>query len=603
MIKYKQLRWGHCFSYGDDNVLDFDSCNITQLVGKNGHGKSSIALILEEVLFNKNSKGVKKQHILNRSSKSKSYWISLSFERDGIPYEIKTQRGSTQTVSLLCNGEDISSHTATQTFKDIETLIGYDHKTFSQIVYQSSAGSLEFLTATDSNRKKFLIDLLNLSKYTVALDVVKAAAQKVSKDVATWEGKLSNVQSWLAKYAQKDLTKMEIVEVKTRDEGLYTRRLELEKSIQNVDSESRVIEQNLRYKELLDSVVLYPLPSEKFSAEDLRKVEQDIANLNAEIKQLEANVTKLKGTKDKCPTCGQSLGVDRNHIEQEIAVVEVRRTEAVAEKAALTAKQAALVKLKLVVAASMEATEKWEKYHALYDPKLAQVKPDAAVLTKELATLSAKIKQQEQEIKAAQEHNTKAAAHNASIDSITEQIIEFQQDRDTVSAKLAELVKVSSNYSVLTKAFSTTGLVAYKIECLVKDLEKLTNEYLSEMADGRFQLKFEISQSDKLNVVVTDNGADIDIAALSTGERARVNVSTLLAIRKLMQSLSNTKTNLLILDETIENLDGEGKERLIEILLEEPELNTVLISHSFTHPLIERVSIVKEKNMSRIEHG
>ncbi len=123
------------------------------------------------------------------------------------------------------------------------------------------------------------------------------------------------------------------------------------------------------------------------------------------------------------------------------------------------------------------------------------------------------------------------------------------------------------------------------------------------MADGRFQLSFEISQSDKLNVVITDNGTDIDIAALSTGERARVNVATLLAIRRLMQNLSNTRTNLLILDETIENLDADGKERLIEILLNEPDLNTVLISHSFTHPLIDRVSIVKERNMSRIDRG
>lgn len=601
MIKYKKLRWGHCFSYGDNNELDFDSCSIIQLVGKNGHGKSSIALILEEVLFNKNSKGVKKQHILNRNSGSKNYWISLSFERDGIPYEIKTQRGSTQTVTLLRNGEDISAHTATQTFKDIETLIGYDHKTFSQIVYQSSVSSLEFLTATDSNRKKFLIDLLNLSRYTNALEVIKAAAQKVTKDVAVWEGKLQTVQSWLTKYGSKDLTKMPILEVKTRDEGLYTRRLDLQKSIQNVDSESKVIEQNLRYKELLEGVILYPIPTEKFSPEALQKVEQETAELTAELRQLGKTADKLRSTKDKCPTCGQSLGVDRAHIELELEKVTAREKEIAAKRAEIDDQQVALVKLKLSVAAADEARSKWEKYHALYNPKLQHVKPNAEDLTKELNLLNTQIKKLEQEISDAQDHNTKAAAHNAQVDSIAEQIKEFQQEREDIGAKLAELTKVAANYAVLVKAFSTTGLVAYKIECLVKDLEKITNEYLSEMADGRFQLKFEIAQSDKLNVVITDNGTDIDISALSTGERARVNVATLLAIRKLMQSLSNTKTNLLILDETIENLDAEGKERLIEILVNEPELNTVLISHSFTHPLIERVSIVKEKNISRIE--
>jgi energy-coupling factor transporter ATP-binding protein EcfA2 len=121
------------------------------------------------------------------------------------------------------------------------------------------------------------------------------------------------------------------------------------------------------------------------------------------------------------------------------------------------------------------------------------------------------------------------------------------------------------------------------------------------MADGRFQIKFEISQSDKLNVVITDNGTDIDIAALSTGERARVNVATLLAIRKLMQSLSNTKTNLLVLDETTSNLDMEGNEKLVEILLKETDLNTILVSHSFTHPLIDKIYVTKgADNISKI---
>ena len=154
---------------------------------------------------------------------------------------------------------------------------------------------------------------------------------------------------------------------------------------------------------------------------------------------------------------------------------------------------------------------------------------------------------------------------------------------------------------MLSKAFSTTGLVAYKIECLVKDLEAITNEYLAEMSDGRFQLGFEISSSDKLNVVITDNGTDVEIAALSNGERARVNIATLLAIRKLMQSLSNTRSNLLILDETVENLDAEGKEKLIEVLLAEQDVNTFLISHGFSHPLLEKLHVVKTNNISRIE--
>ena len=50
MITLKTLQWDNCFSYGEGNRLDLDDATLTQLVGTNGQGKSSIPLILEEVL-------------------------------------------------------------------------------------------------------------------------------------------------------------------------------------------------------------------------------------------------------------------------------------------------------------------------------------------------------------------------------------------------------------------------------------------------------------------------------------------------------------------------------------------------------------------------
>jgi len=57
----------------------------------------------------------------------------------------------------------------------------------------------------------------------------------------------------------------------------------------------------------------------------------------------------------------------------------------------------------------------------------------------------------------------------------------------------------------------------------------------------------------------------------------------------------------LFLDEITGVLDDAGKEKLIDILQEEDNMNVFLISHDFTHPLIEKVSIIKENNISYIE--
>ena len=183
---------------------------------------------------------------------------------------------------------------------------------------------------------------------------------------------------------------------------------------------------------------------------------------------------------------------------------------------------------------------------------------------------------------------------------IKEQTQSFTQQLDSINSTLQVEAERQSHLEILKKAFSTNGLVAYKIENLVKELEELTNNYLSELSDGRFTLGFVVS-NDKLNVEITDNAQVVDILSLSSGELARVNTSTLLAIRKLMSSISNSKINVLFLDEVINVLDDQGKEKLVEVLLAEEDLNTYLVSHGWTHPLLEKIEVVKSGSMSRLE--
>ena len=79
MIILQKLTWDNCFSYGEGNTLLLDDTTVTQIVGTNGMGKSSIPLIIEEALYNKNSKGIKKADIPNRYvNKGYNIYLSLS---------------------------------------------------------------------------------------------------------------------------------------------------------------------------------------------------------------------------------------------------------------------------------------------------------------------------------------------------------------------------------------------------------------------------------------------------------------------------------------------------------------------------------------------
>lgn len=600
MIKFKTLSWSNAFSYGADNTIKLDDCSLTQLVGKNGNGKSSIALILEEVLFNTNSKKIKKSDILNRYTESKNYVIRVTFDSTASYEVVTTRTATTSSVKLIRDGVDISSHTATGTYKQIEQILGFDHKTFSQIVYQSSISSLEFLTATDTARKKFLIELLNLGIYSKAADVFKESASAISRKLEVSQAKAAQVGSWLNKYRDTDLELRELEIEPEQNTAEKERLLALEVSLTNIERNNKEITQNNTYKDILDKIVVPPVAPYNLASVGAVVVAELTVELNGLVKRI-AEGKSLQGTKpvSNCKTCDQPIDnstrfgmftrfeSDKPSIEKRIADI----------KEALLAQEV----IKEKYEAYKVASSKYEKYTALYNPSLPSTIQDEKDILEHISLITLKTKALNAAIKLVQSNNKIIEAHNAKVRVIKEQLQEMQVELHKSMEESARLSKELAVLQVLVKAFSTSGLVAYKIECLVKDLESLTNEYLGVLADGRFQLSFKIASSDKLNVIITDNGRDVEIVALSSGERARVNVATLLAIRKLMQSLSNSRTNLLILDETVENLDAEGKEKLIEVLLEEESLNTFLISHGFTHPLLEKLNIVKEHNISRIE--
>ena len=210
------------------------------------------------------------------------------------------------------------------------------------------------------------------------------------------------------------------------------------------------------------------------------------------------------------------------------------------------------------------------------------------------------LEKKKREITKINQENIEISKRNTRIQVIQEQTQEFMTQLGEATKTLNQHADLDANLEILKKAFSTNGLLAYKIENLVVELEEVANTYLAELSDGRFTLGFNV-QKDKLNVEITDNGNIVDILALSSGELARVNTATLIAIRKLMSSISKSKINILFLDEVINVLDDTGREKMVELLIKEDELNTYVVSHGWTHPLLDKIEVVKDGNVSKLE--
>ena len=597
MITLKKLQWSNCFSYGPDNEIDLDDTTVTQIIGTNGMGKSSIPLIIEEALYNKNSKGIKKADIPNRYIND-GYSITLSFTKDEDRYEIDITRKSTIKVKLLKNGTDISSHTATNTYKSIQELIGVDFKTFSQIVYQNTNASLQFLTATDTNRKKFLIDLLHLDNYVALFETFKSSARTSALEIAKLTGEVEMVEKWLDSNDLKDTTILPMLdlEIETDEDEKQLRSLSLE--LLNISEKNKKISTNNTYKDLLSKINidevqrLPPLQRQSYDT-----LQAEVGELRATQSFLTKEIDKLEATPDVCSSCGQKIPKDSFKDLLESHATALGTTKQKLRSATALVKEIKENNEELDRREKLES--EWRELYRSIDNSLPSEIIEKEDLQEQISDVSLRIDKAKKKIDEIMKENEKRTLSNNRISIIQAQRDSFVEKLNDASEKLSEVETLNSNLEVLKKAFSTNGLIAYKIENLVKELEELTNTYLAELSDGRFTLEF-IVVNDKLNVQVTDNENVVDILALSSGELARVNTATLLAIRKLMSSISKSRLNVLFLDEVTNVLDDAGREKLVEVLLIE-ELNTYVVSHGWTHPLLEKVEVVKNGNVSSLD--
>ena len=602
MIKLQELAWNNTFSYGENNSIRLDEEPIIQLIGSNGAGKTSIPILIEEVLFGKNHKGIKKQDITNRNTSKKGYSISLKFLKNEDEYMVVLDRKSSLNLKLFANGVDISSHTSAGTYKTISDIIGVkDFKTFVQLIYQSSTDTLEFLTATDTNRKKFLINLLQLDKYVELHELFKKLAKEADGEVNKLSGSISTVKNWIKKHEDFDFTYRDYKIWEALDVSIINRLETAKDELANIRSKNlEIISNNEVLKELEELNPCRP------PAENVAEAEKRFAELMKEKHELGGTLTSSKNIISKfetlgnvCPTCLSSIDPKTS----KDIIDDAKQTLSDAEE-----KIGNINREKNRVSDILLQQNEYDVYLNRLNSLLSKVRNDLPKepynkheLEVEIAELTKIVSKADKESRENTKYNLEATAHNNQIDLVKKQLKEYNKELEELVDKLQAKQAEFAYLEILKNSFSTNGLISYKIESSIKELEKVINEYLAEFS--YFQIEFKLS-GEKLNIEVTDeNNHTVGIESLSTGEKARVNISTLLAIRKTLSALTSTKINFLFLDEIVGVLDAAGKDKLIDILMEE-KLNTFIVSHEgFLNPLVPKVFIEKEGDISRIEHG
>ena len=234
--------------------------------------------------------------------------------------------------------------------------------------------------------------------------------------------------------------------------------------------------------------------------------------------------------------------------------------------------------------------------------------------------------------------------HIMTLERVTDEIAELREDKDNISVpepypissyeyssvmELKELIskekiyvdqieefsskiskarnkKIESNkkYEIMRfweKAFSEQGIIKYIIKNILTYFNDRINYYLSFLTNQGYYLEFDEELSEK--IVITDQL--VHYISLSGGEKRKINLSVLLALRDLLSFTDKNQLDFVFFDEVTENLDEEGVLGLFNLLTEiKKTKNIFVITHNkHLKTLLDsakRLTIIKDRGESKI---
>lgn len=329
--KIMELKFSNTLSYGKDNVIDFRNYESNQIIGimaPNRYGKSAILDIILFCLFDKMSRG-ERRDILNKNQ-NKMY-CSLLFRIGKVQYLIERigQRSKNGlSVKIDVNFWEIKTDSKTG-IENKEKLNGLDKNDTNKKIVDLIGDYTDYLTTCfclQSTKTNNFIDMTHLQKKEYLNEILKLNVFEDCHNVA--KDKLKELTGQMKILGQKIGTKS-FAEIK---ESITVITKEVQKLTSDQNILQQLITENLDYMlELHEQLPLnnyndlreYTLESEsdisdtidKLKAEldemphiDTQKINSKITNLTTKLDELDVTITSSK--------CESKLERMRNKLEK-----------------------------------------------------------------------------------------------------------------------------------------------------------------------------------------------------------------------------------------------------------------------------------------------
>ena len=572
MVELQKLTVKNFLSIGKDPItINFDEHERTIVSGSNGAGKST--LFLESIcyaLYGKSFRNLKKNQLVNTINDKNSV-VELTFTKNGINF--KVIRGQKPGIfEIYKNGEMIDQSASLAEYQTVlDQIIGIELNTFKQIVAIGTAGYLPFMQLPSGKRRAMIEDLIGIDVFSIVNDFNNSYLRELKTDIKTTdiaiEGKKEQYRLH-KKYQDEQQSNIEHQIKENQDKIAHNNTIISELEASNSSKESE-INGLLPIADALSDLTT-----------NINKHKQELVALKSE-KTFTMDKKKLLDEHDSCPTCEQGISVELKEVQYPVIKQSIDDIMSRAQVLSDTIKELNAEKLKAIAAQT------------------------------DIDTLNSDIALQCQTIE-------NCIANNKALNELIEDAAIPKQDMSeqlkNTALQLKELIDVKSaavdeqfNRNIIKNMIGDTGVKKFIIAQYIPLLNGYISHYLEALGANYVFLLDE-----EFNETIKSRGRDtFSYNSFSQGERGRIDLSIILAFRKLVEARSNNDAimNLLILDEILDSsLDADGTDDVNNLLKEISKENggtkLFVISHNPNNALsgvwTDAIDLKKHGNFTTI---
>ena len=552
-MKILSIEFKNIASYGNKaQKLEFnkDAAELYLTLGKNGHGKTTIANAIVFGLYGK-VEGVKMGDLPNRINKN--LWVKVNLQCNNM--DVIIERGlAPNKFKVTINGVeyDRAGKRGVQEYLE-EEVFGIPYHVFKNIIILSINDFKSFLTMSPSDKKQIIDKMFGFSILNDMQKMVKEDRKSLKSDMDSFDSELTQINE-------------SIVQVK-----MQLNKLQAESDEKNKDEIKALKERLVKFddnkKKLEDAQATFKEKIGEFE-EDLKVKNNKYSNMKYELDSLKKKLALYE--KNSCPTCEAPLDSEFHQHKKE---------EYIAKSEAIPSKMKALEEDVLSIKASMQSAR--EKQGQIRD-KVTTIKTNINNIKNELIRIKKSFGNQDQ------------FTH---LDSL---IKGFQEQEE---AKESDKSKITNEYYFLETLETILGEDGVK-NMAVKTILPGLNANIAAMINT-MHLPFHMRFDDKFNCIINHLGEEINPMTLSTGERKKADFIVIIAIIKILK-LRFPQLNLLFLDELLSSVDQDGVYNILKILaqvIKENKINTFVINHTvLPHEIFDKkISIFKDNGFSKFE--